>query len=220
MGTPLRVVLRLVSNALDLHVLAGRHSPCQNLRRFAFQRQPKERPRSTVDIAVTSRKRRSQDQRVDGIRQDLDPQPVHRDNVRRSRGTGLFVLKSSRELGVVVRHVDADTKTPKDEEPRQTVEDGIEGSRHHDSWVLCFARSHRDVVGAGDRERRQDQTLQESEEAAQIAFIVQRCERAWIFPVTETIAVAEWVATCNNQFALWPYKEWEAANSPSIVIKV
>jgi hypothetical protein len=176
MGTPLRVVLRLVSNALDLHVLAGRNSPCQNLRRFAFQRQPKERPRSTVDIAVTSRKRRSQDQRVDNIRQDLDPQPVHRDNIRRSRGTGFFVLESGRELGVVVRHIDADTKTPKDEKARQSIKDGIECSRHHDPWVLCFARSHRDVVGAGDCEGSQYQTLQESEKAAQIAFIVQRCK--------------------------------------------
>jgi len=124
----------------------------------------------------------------------VDLQPIHGDDVGTGSRTGQAGREGVVELLVVVRDVDADGQAAEDEEGRQAVEDGAVGARHHHARVLRLARRHADVVRPRDREAGLDQALQEAEEAAEGARLVQFGEGTGVLPVAEAEPVVQRVA--------------------------
>ena len=119
----------------------------------------------------------------------FDAQAVHGDDVGGRCGAGLAVAESGDEFGVVVGHVDADCEGAEDEKCREAVEHGVVGARHDFAGVFGFTGGHGDVVGSGDGERGLDEALQEAEEFAEFAFVVEVREGSGVLPVPEAVAV-------------------------------
>lgn len=180
------------ADAIDRDAVAG--TARQEARRLALEREAEEAAAGAVDVAVPSAEGRREDHGVDDIRQDLDLQPIHRDDVRRSGGAREAGREGVGELLVVVGDVDADGQAAEDEEGRQPVEDGVIGARHHRARVLGLARRHADVVGSRDRKAGLDEALQEAEKAAEGARLVEFGEGSGVAPVAEAEAVVQWVA--------------------------
>ena len=162
--------------------------------RFTLQRQTEQAPTGAIHIAVTRTERSPQNHRIDDIRQNANLQPIHRNHVRRRSSTRLARRIRSNELLIVIRHINPNRQTTQYEESRQTVKDRIERLGHDDSRILRLPGRHGDVVGPGDGETRLDQALQEAEETAEVAAVVELCEGARVAPVAEAEAVVLRVA--------------------------
>lgn len=132
------------------------------------------------------------------MRQDLDLEAVHGNNVRRSSCTRLAILESIRHLLVVVGYKDANTKSAKDKEGCKTVEDGVEGSRHDLSRVFGFTSSHGDVVGSSNGEGSQNQALQETQPFTQCSVVMCCRDRSWILPVCEAERIMLWITSAHG----------------------
>lgn len=161
----------------------------QDLGCLTLKRKTEERARCAVYVRVASREGGSKYSSVNNVGKNLNPQPVHGNNVRRSGSSGLTISEGSLQFRVVVWNVDANSQGTKDEESCETVEDGVVGTRHDLSGILGLSGSHGDVVRTSDRERGLDQALQKAKEATQIASVIQLGERSGVLPVPEPISV-------------------------------
>ena len=169
-------------------------APRKDSRRLALEREAKQTPTRTVHVAIPRGEGTAQNHGIDDVRQHLDPEPVHADDVRTRGGAGLARREGLGQLGVVVGHQDAHAQGPQHEERRQPVEDGLVSPGQDLARILGLARGHAHVVRPGDGETRLDQTLQEAQEPAQTAAVVQLRETARVVPVPEPEPVAERVA--------------------------
>lgn len=180
-------------DAVDRYTLlcaAGEELGC-----FSFQRETEERARRAVDVRVACGEGGGEDTCVDDVRESLDAQTVHGDDVRRGGGTGLSEFESGNEVGVVVGDVNADRERTEDEESSEAIEDGIVCARHDFAGVFGLTSGHGDVVWAGDGEGCLDETLEEAEETSELAFVVELGEGSWVLPVPEAVSVLLGVTT-------------------------
>ena len=166
----------------------------QKARRLALEREAEETAAGAVDVAVARAEGGRKHHRIDDIRQDMDLQPIHRHDIRTRRRTWQASRKRIGELLIRIGDIDADRQAAQDEKRREPVEDGIIGARHDDARVLGLARRHADIVGPGDGEAGLDEALQEAEEAAEGAGLVELGECAGVAPVAEAEAVVQRVA--------------------------
>jgi hypothetical protein len=79
-------------------------------------------------------------------------------------------------LCVVERYVDAHGERTEHEESGETIEHSVISAWHDFSRVLGLSSGHGNVVGSGDGEGGLDQALEEAEETAELAFVVEFCE--------------------------------------------
>lgn len=147
-----------------------------------------------VDVGVAGGEGGGEDHGVDKVRHDTDAEAVHGNDVGGGGGAGLAVDEGVAQLLVVVGDKDADAEGAEDEKGGEAVEDGVEGTGHDVAGVLSLAGGHGDVVGAGDGEGGLDETLKETEEAAEVAVVVQLGHGAGLVPEAEAEAVALGVA--------------------------
>lgn len=153
------------------------------------------------------------------MRKDTDPKTVHGHDVGRGCCTREAGSRCCDELLVVVRDQDTNAERAEHEESGQTVEYSLESLGHDNTRIFSFTGSHTDVIRSSNGERGLDETLEEAEEVAKIAAVVEWCESALekrhsqhvcqgyvinaevtyrVVPVSETKSVAEWITAQHD----------------------
>ena len=166
----------------------------EELGRLAVARETVQRPAGCIQVCVSARPARQQDEEVDEARQALDSQVRDADDPGRSSGAGLAGVNSTQQSVVARRADDADSQHAEDVEPDEAVEDEFCHARDCAPRVLDFSRRQTDHVWAGDGEGRVDRHAPEAAEAARSAVGVIRVNCISACPVTESVAVVLRVA--------------------------
>ena len=130
--------------------------------------------------------------RIDDVREDLDIQVPHSNDVWRGCGTAVASLGHNLLEGWVAGAADdADGQRTNDEEDTESGVDHLEGALDVDSGALRLGGDHGDVLGTDDGERGRPQCGQEAFEFGECA----RFSKVWLesiatSEVTEAVGVA------------------------------
>ena len=137
--------------------------------------------------------------RIDNVREDLDIQVIHGNDIRRGRSTlGAGPSNDDRlQLRITCRADNADGQSTTDEEDTETGVDGLERELDVGARALGLGSDHGNVLGADDGEAGRPQRAEETFEATEItsARVEVRQERAGVVPVPEAVDVALRVAS-------------------------
>lgn len=152
-----------------------------------------ERTSRTVGVGVARGENRGDQEGVDQIRQPVDTEVLHGNNVG-GRGTSATTRRLSTEDGcqswIVVGNQDTNGESSHDEEDAETPVHSLEGSFNVYPWPSGFSSDHADVLGTDNREGCRPESCEETLEAAKRTGAQMLRKSTGLSPVPEAISVS------------------------------
>lgn len=186
------------AEAVDGHTLVG--ALAEEARGTTLEGQGVERSSGGVGVGVTGREDGGEHEEVDNVRQNIDAEVLHRNDIRRGTSTGLstFAKVDLLEGGVVGGEDDANSQRSENEEETESVVNGLEGGLDVDARSLGFGRDETDVLGSDNCETRAPQSGKEAFEATFTPFAPVGEEGLGLCKMTESISIPLGVATAHG----------------------
>jgi len=163
--------------------------------------QPVQTASRAVGVGVARGEDTCHHQCVRNVREDLDAQVAHRNDIRRRSSGATATSRAENDVdqcGIVVSNDDTNAQRAENEEDAESPVDGLERSLDVYPGPLGFGRNHRNILGTDDSEGGGPQCGEEALKPTQVSCCVVFGHWAGVPPVAESVGILFRVATAHG----------------------